>query len=170
MTAVKNGDIRPIDDSTVTRPGPRLMLGLPLARQDDPSRRARAVAFSDSTWGSDGRWPPAAARSSPPDSTSGGPGVSAAGRSCWRWSGSSRSWARCILGVGLGTVAIAPGDTLAIIAHRLLGLDLGATWTPATEAIVWDLRLPRVLTAMVVGHGAGGRGRDVPGPAPQPAR
>ena len=56
-----------------------------------------------------------------------------------------------ILGVGLGTVAIAPGDTIAIIAHRLFGLDLGATWTPATETIVWDLRLPRVLTAMVVG-------------------
>jgi iron complex transport system substrate-binding protein len=30
MTAVKNGDIRPIDDQTVTRPGPRLALGLQL--------------------------------------------------------------------------------------------------------------------------------------------
>jgi iron complex transport system substrate-binding protein len=30
MTAVKNNDIRPIDDQTVTRPGPRLMLGLQL--------------------------------------------------------------------------------------------------------------------------------------------
>jgi iron complex transport system substrate-binding protein len=30
ITAVKNGDIRPIDDQTVTRPGPRLMLGLQL--------------------------------------------------------------------------------------------------------------------------------------------
>ncbi len=79
--------------------------------------------------------------------------MSAAGRSCWRWSGSSRSSGALILGVGLGTVAIAPGDTIAIIAHRLFGLDLGATWTPATEAIVWELRLPRVLTAMVVGTG-----------------
>ena len=33
MTAVKNGDIRPIDDQTVTRPGPRLMLGLQLLAQ-----------------------------------------------------------------------------------------------------------------------------------------
>ena len=31
------------------------------------------------------------------------------------------------------------------------GLDLGRTWTPATETIVWELRMPRVLTAMVVG-------------------
>ncbi len=30
MTAVKAGDIRPIDDQTVTRPGPRLFLGLQL--------------------------------------------------------------------------------------------------------------------------------------------
>jgi cobalamin transport system substrate-binding protein len=30
MTAVKNGDIRPIDDQTVTRPGPRLAQGLQL--------------------------------------------------------------------------------------------------------------------------------------------
>ena len=56
-----------------------------------------------------------------------------------------------ILGVGLGTVAIAPGDTIAIIAHRLFGLNLGATWTPATEAIVWELRLPRALLAALVG-------------------
>jgi iron complex transport system permease protein len=58
-----------------------------------------------------------------------------------------------ILGVGLGTVSIAPAETVAIIAHRLFGLNLGVAWTPATEAIVWDLRLPRVLTAMVVGTG-----------------
>ena len=58
-----------------------------------------------------------------------------------------------VLGVGLGTVAIAPNETFAILVHRLFGLDLGVTTTPATEAIVWELRLPRVLTAMVVGTG-----------------
>ncbi len=58
-----------------------------------------------------------------------------------------------VLGVGLGTVAISPADTLAILAERLIGIDLGRTWTPATETIVWELRLPRVLTAMVVGTG-----------------
>ncbi len=58
-----------------------------------------------------------------------------------------------ILGVGMGSVAVAPVDTLAILAHRLFGLDLGATWTPAAETIVMDLRLPRVLAAMVVGLG-----------------
>ncbi len=58
-----------------------------------------------------------------------------------------------ILGVALGSVAVAPTETVAILAHRLLGLDLGMTWSPAAETIVMDLRLPRVLAAMVVGLG-----------------
>ena len=56
-----------------------------------------------------------------------------------------------VLGVGVGSVGIDPGDTLAILAHRLLGLDLGRSWSAATETIVIDIRLPRVLTAMLVG-------------------
>lgn len=58
-----------------------------------------------------------------------------------------------ILGVGLGSVAVAPSDTVAILAQRLFGLDLGGTWSTAAETIVVDLRLPRVLSAMVVGLG-----------------
>jgi iron complex transport system permease protein len=58
-----------------------------------------------------------------------------------------------VAGVAAGSVAVPPGDTVAILAHRLLGLDLGVTWTSAQETIVWDLRLPRVLTAMTVGVG-----------------
>ncbi|MFL5778439.1 MAG: FecCD family ABC transporter permease [Chloroflexota bacterium] len=57
-----------------------------------------------------------------------------------------------VLGVGLGTVAVAPADTVAILAHRLFGLGT-PTWSAASEAIVIDLRLPRVLTSMVVGMG-----------------
>jgi cobalamin transport system permease protein len=58
-----------------------------------------------------------------------------------------------ILGVGLGSVWVAPADTVAILAHRLFGLDIGGTWSTAAETIVMDLRLPRVLSAMVVGLG-----------------
>jgi len=58
-----------------------------------------------------------------------------------------------ILGVGLGSVRIGPSETIAVILSRTFGLDIGVTWTPATEAIVWDLRLPRVLTAMLIGCG-----------------
>ncbi len=56
-----------------------------------------------------------------------------------------------ILGVGVGSVGIDPSDTLAILAHRFLGLDIPKTWSDATETIVVDLRLPRVLTSMLVG-------------------
>jgi len=55
------------------------------------------------------------------------------------------------VGVAFGSVAIAPLDTLAIVGHKLFGIDLGRTWSAATETIVWDLRVPRVLTSMVVG-------------------
>jgi iron complex transport system permease protein len=58
-----------------------------------------------------------------------------------------------VAGVAAGSVAIPPGETIAILAHRLLGLDVPRTWTPAQETIVMDLRLPRVLTAMTVGAG-----------------
>ena len=58
-----------------------------------------------------------------------------------------------IAGVGLGSVSVAPGDTLAILAHRLLQLDIRPTSTLTAETIVWDLRLPRVLEAAVVGLG-----------------
>ncbi len=58
-----------------------------------------------------------------------------------------------VAGVAAGSVFVPPGDTVAILAYRLLGLDLGVTWTQAQETIVFDLRLPRVLTAMTVGMG-----------------
>jgi iron complex transport system permease protein len=58
-----------------------------------------------------------------------------------------------VAGVAAGTVAVPPGDTIGILAHRLFGLDVVRTWTPAEETIVMDLRLPRVLTAMTVGVG-----------------
>lgn len=58
-----------------------------------------------------------------------------------------------VLGVGFGSVAIAPADTVAILLHRLLGLPVQVTWSPTAETIVMDLRLPRVLSAMLVGAG-----------------
>ena len=58
-----------------------------------------------------------------------------------------------VAGVAAGSVFVPPGDTLAILAHRVLGLDIPQTWTRAEETIVVDLRLPRVLTAMTVGAG-----------------
>jgi iron complex transport system permease protein len=58
-----------------------------------------------------------------------------------------------VAGVALGTVAISPGDTLAILAHDLLRWPVAQTWPASLETIVMELRLPRVLTALVVGLG-----------------
>jgi iron complex transport system permease protein len=58
-----------------------------------------------------------------------------------------------VLGLALGSVAIAPADSVAILARHLLGWPVAETWTPAAETILLELRLPRVLTAMIVGAG-----------------
>jgi iron complex transport system permease protein len=58
-----------------------------------------------------------------------------------------------VVGIALGNVAIAPADTLAILARRLLGWPLEVSWPASAETIVLELRLPRVVMAMIVGVG-----------------
>ncbi len=55
-----------------------------------------------------------------------------------------------VVGVAVGTVGIAPVDTLAVVLSHL-GLQVGTVPSEATDAIVWDIRIPRVLTALAVG-------------------
>lgn len=50
----------------------------------------------------------------------------------------------------VGPVSIAPGDTAAIVLHHL-GLPAPAISNEAHDRIVWDVRLPRVLSAALVG-------------------
>jgi iron complex transport system permease protein len=57
-----------------------------------------------------------------------------------------------VAGIGMGTVGIAPSQTVAILAHQL-GWGVDQTWPQSSETIVVTLRLPRVLTALVVGLG-----------------
>jgi iron complex transport system permease protein len=57
-----------------------------------------------------------------------------------------------VAGIVLGNVSLPVADTLAILGHRLLGLPAGI-WPASSETIVVELRLPRVLTAMIVGMG-----------------
>jgi len=68
-----------------------------------------------------------------------------------------------VLGVGVGSVAVDPADTIAILAHRILGLEIPRTWSEATETIVVELRLPRILTAMLVGCALGVAGATFQG-------
>lgn len=56
-----------------------------------------------------------------------------------------------VVATGWGAVGVDWTHIVGIAARRGLGIDLGLTWTPAEEAIVWQLRLPRVLGALMVG-------------------
>ncbi|MCL1950484.1 MAG: iron chelate uptake ABC transporter family permease subunit [Turicibacter sp.] len=61
------------------------------------------------------------------------------------------AFAAIILAVGIGTVSIPPTHILAILGNRLFGFSLpdsvSANWVP----IVFNIRLPRVLLAFIVG-------------------
>ncbi len=67
-----------------------------------------------------------------------------------------------VAGVVLGNVSLPIGDTVAILGHRIVGLPAG-TWPLSSETIVVELRLPRVLTAMIVGMGLGVAGAVLQG-------
>lgn len=58
-----------------------------------------------------------------------------------------------VAGIAMGTVAVSPADTIAILAHNLLGWPVAQAWPASAETIVMELRLPRVLTALIVGLG-----------------
>lgn len=59
--------------------------------------------------------------------------------------------AALLLGVGIGSVYVAPGDILAILANRLFGSPLPEGLPPGYTAMVLDMRLPRVLLAFFTG-------------------
>lgn len=58
-----------------------------------------------------------------------------------------------VIAVGSGAVAVAPATVARAAAHHLLGWPAEMTWSPAQDAIVWQVRLPRVLLGTLVGAG-----------------
>lgn len=56
-----------------------------------------------------------------------------------------------LLGVGVGSVYVAPTDILAILSGRLFGTPLPETLPASYSVMVLDLRLPRVLLAFLTG-------------------
>lgn len=59
--------------------------------------------------------------------------------------------ATMIVALGIGSVSIAPGDVIEVVARRLGLLD--ADVTVLDDRIVWQMRMPRVLGAAAVGAG-----------------
>lgn len=59
--------------------------------------------------------------------------------------------AMVVVSVGAGQVSIPANEVLGSFAHRI-GLDLGSLPDhPQGEAVLWQIRLPRVLLAVIVG-------------------
>ena len=55
------------------------------------------------------------------------------------------------LGTCIGAVWISPMHVLAIIGNHLPGVEFASSATPVEETIIWQLRLPRVMLAVLVG-------------------
>lgn len=60
--------------------------------------------------------------------------------------------AALLLAVGIGAVAVPPGTVVAILLDRL-GITLDIAITQQQQAILWVIRLPRVLMGGLVGAG-----------------
>ncbi len=57
-----------------------------------------------------------------------------------------------VLAVGIGAVTVPAGTTLRVVGHHALGLG-ERTWSLSRDAIIWDVRLPRVVLGAAVGAG-----------------
>jgi iron complex transport system permease protein len=56
-----------------------------------------------------------------------------------------------VMAVGIGSVHIPPKEVLAILFSRVPGFPVGGLWPDAHALILWQIRLPRVVMAAVVG-------------------
>lgn len=61
------------------------------------------------------------------------------------------AFAALLLGVGVGSVYVPPGDILAIVKERVFAVPLPDRIPASYSAMVLDMRLPRVLLAFLTG-------------------
>ena len=60
-----------------------------------------------------------------------------------------------IVAIGLGPVWVTPPTVLRIIGHHTIGVPEIASWARTDDAIIWEVRLPRVLLGVIVGSAVG---------------
>ena len=56
-----------------------------------------------------------------------------------------------LLGIGIGSVFVAPGDILSILSNRLFDTPLSESLPAGYPAMVLNMRLPRVILAFFTG-------------------
>ncbi|MBB3044604.1 iron ABC transporter permease [Nocardioides sp. LMS-CY] len=61
--------------------------------------------------------------------------------------------ATIVAGVGVGAYSVPAGTVAQVITHHLVGWPAEQTWSAPADAIVWQVRLPRVLLGALVGAG-----------------
>jgi iron complex transport system permease protein len=59
-----------------------------------------------------------------------------------------------LLNAGIGAVRIAPLQSLAILLDNL-GVEAGVSYTQQQDAVLWAIRIPRMLLAALVGASLG---------------
>lgn len=59
--------------------------------------------------------------------------------------------AALLLGIGIGSVYVAPSDIVAIILNHIAGTPLPESLPPSYPAMVLNMRLPRVILAFLTG-------------------
>ena len=147
MTAVKDDAIVVVQDTEITRPGPRLPTGLhDLAAAIRPDASLPAGAVGSAIAMSAGVAAPNLQRATMASRVRGRPGTVALGLV-------GALAVLLVTGVAIGSVPIAPSQTIAVIVRAALRRRPGVAVSPAVDTIVWDIRLPRVLTSFVVGAG-----------------
>ncbi len=60
-----------------------------------------------------------------------------------------------VVAIGLGPVGVAPGVVVQIIGHHTVGFPAVQAWPDTHDAIMWEVRLPRVLLGAIVGAALG---------------
>lgn len=58
-----------------------------------------------------------------------------------------------VLSVGLGPVRVPPGEVVRMLVHRVFPGAITPDWPSVHETILFDLRVPRVILAVVAGAG-----------------
>jgi iron complex transport system permease protein len=67
-----------------------------------------------------------------------------------------------VLGAGAGAMRVPMPAVLRVLGHKL-GVNLGLAFEPQQEAVVWAIRLPRVVLAVLVGAALGLAGAAMQG-------
>jgi iron complex transport system permease protein len=71
--------------------------------------------------------------------------------------------AAAVLALGIGAVDIPPSHVVAVLADRLAGVEAGPAVDPQEAEVLWAIRMPRVLLAVLVGGALGVAGAALQG-------